>query len=199
MEQQVTTIPQRKLSPIELLLEAKSRGISEHHAKSFEISLLQSYQELPVRRVEDIVALPVKNTIGLVKREFGQTHLRALLTLIINDLLDFLNVGKTMGGQQIAQTIMMIEQEYYYLTLEDFKICFDTGKRGDYGQLYDRIDGQIILDWLARYAEDRSMAFANHNDLLSVNHKERSDRAEQRAFDDVLKQLKISLKTYKPF
>lgn len=128
---------------------------------------------MPVRRVADIVKLHKQNTLSLIGREFGQIKLRALLSVILIDLVDFLEVGKKMGEQQIVQTVLLIEQEYYYLTIEDFKVCFDRGKCGGYGQLFDRIDGSVILGWLDQYAAERSNAFANHNDAKGFLNQDR--------------------------
>lgn len=164
------------LPPAELLLAVKSKSVNVQNETNLKDLLLKSYRELPVKRVEDIVTMPNKITLGAVKREVGCMQMRAMLTLIIGDMLDFLSIGKTMGAGQIAQTVMMIEQEYFYLTVEDFKVCFDAAKRGDYGQLYDRIDGQIILTWLSIYVGERSQAFGNHNDAVAMANKERDDR-----------------------
>lgn len=70
----------------------------------------------------------------------------------------------------------LVKQEYYYFTIEDFKVCFDKGKKGGYGQLFDRIDGSVILDWLDQYAAERSAAFAEYNDARSFERQDRTVR-----------------------
>lgn len=55
-----------------------------------------------MRRVTDIVRLEKQNTLSVIGREFGQVRLDALLSVILIDLIDFVNVGKTMGEQQIV-------------------------------------------------------------------------------------------------
>ena len=93
--------------------------------------------------------------LAVFRKQKGEVQLCALMILIMNDLLDFFSVGKTMGEKQIASTIEMIVADFYYLNIEDIKLCFDNAKRGKYGRVYDRIDGNVIYEWLQKYSEER--------------------------------------------
>lgn len=90
-----------------------------------------------------------------MKKEYGDVHTKAILTIIIIDVIKFFNVGKSMSNVQVAQTIELIQQEYWMLKPEDFKLCFNNAKKGLYGQVYDRIDGQVILSWIQKHIENR--------------------------------------------
>ena len=83
--------------------------------------------------------------------------MRSFMVKILNDLLDFFSVGKTMGAVQVAQTADLIIEEYYFLKPDDFKLCFSRAKKGLYGKVYDRIDGQVIFDWLNTYEKERGV------------------------------------------
>lgn len=61
-----------------------------------------------------------------------------------------------MGEEQLKQTLELILEDYYYFTFEDFKVFFNNCRRGIYGTSYNRIDGQVILEWLRQYAFERS-------------------------------------------
>lgn len=111
-------------------------------------------------------------TIVSIEKKTSEFQLNALLYFIVNDLVNFFNVGKTMNASQIQQTVALIRETYPYLTIEDFKICFTNAKKGLYGKLYDRIDGQIILDWLDRYDNMRACAFQDYNDSRVVKEPE---------------------------
>lgn len=95
----------------------------------------------------------------------GEIFVRALVVHMITDLVEFINAGKTMNQDQIAQTAAMIITDYNWLKVEDMKVCFTNGKRGHYGQLYDRLDGQIIFQWLNQYSTDRANESLRLNDL----------------------------------
>lgn len=81
--------------------------------------------------------------------------LRAVVVLLIAEAVEFFNVGKTMNAQQVALTADLIIQYYSYFKLEDIKLCFRNAMIGKYGELYDRLDGSIILSWFKRYEKDR--------------------------------------------
>ena len=89
------------------------------------------------------------------RKETSETHLQALLVVLVNDLVGFFSVGKTMGQSQLVQTVQLIIEDYYYLNIEDLKLCFNNAKKGLYGKVYDRVDGNIILGWLQQYAAER--------------------------------------------
>ncbi|MEG2066353.1 MAG: DUF6633 family protein [Tannerellaceae bacterium] len=94
-------------------------------------------------------------SLAVINKEFGEDHLRSFMVKILNDILDFFSVGKSMGAVQLATTADLIIEEYYFLKPDDFKLCFNRAKKGQYGKVYDRIDGQVIFDWLHTYVSDR--------------------------------------------
>lgn len=95
-------------------------------------------------------------TIATINREKGKAVAGSTLYLFIKEfLLKHLNVGKTMDDAQLAYLCDLIIEEYYFLQIDDFKFCFAKALKGDYGTVYDRIDANIILDWLKRYSNSR--------------------------------------------
>lgn len=93
--------------------------------------------------------------LSVFKKEYGEQSLQAILVIVLNDVIKFFNVGKTMDLEQVVQTILLIMEDFYYFNIEDFKLCFNNAKRGKYGKVYDRIDGNIIYEWLQKYSEER--------------------------------------------
>lgn len=112
------------------------------------------YNSLRPKTVNDVFDSPTCS-IAVVNREFGETHLRAFMVNVLNDLINFFNVGKSMSAVQVAQTADLVIEEFYYLKPDDLKLCFTRAKKGVYGRLYDRIDGQVILEWLRQYDQER--------------------------------------------
>lgn len=90
-----------------------------------------------------------------MNKKFGEQHLRAFMVKVLNEVLDYFNIGKTMGAVQVASTADLIIDEYYFLKPDDFKLCFTRAKKGYYGKVFDRIDGQVIFEWLNQYTNDR--------------------------------------------
>ena len=95
-----------------------------------------------------------------------------------------------MNENQLAQTINLLVEDFYYLNIEDFKLCFNNAKKGRYGKIYDRIDGMIIYEWVRMYAEDRVKAAEERDDRYKVD--DRHERQSVRV-DDVDKVMKINM------
>lgn len=113
-----------------------------------------------IRTVEDVVNNPLAYpTLSMIKKEFSEEKMIAFLVFILCDLVEFFNVGKSMNATQIKQTARLIFEEYPYMRIHDFRVCFTNAKKGLYGKVYDRIDGSIIMEWLLAHADDRGNLF----------------------------------------
>jgi hypothetical protein len=81
----------------------------------------------------------------------------AILTIMITDVIGFMNIGKTMTPLQVRATVDLILSDFNAKNLkpEDFKVMFDNAKKGLYGKAYDRLDGQVIFEWINAYMNER--------------------------------------------
>lgn len=113
--------------------------------------------------------------IGEIKNEQGETTARATVIYLIAELLEYFSIGKTMGETQMAQTADLIIQEKPYLKPEDLKLCFNKAKMGKYGPIYDRIDGQIIFEWLNKH-EDERMQYSESKSIIAHQTRERQQK-----------------------
>ncbi|WP_085472948.1 hypothetical protein [Sphingobacterium psychroaquaticum] len=77
----------------------------------------------------------------------------------ITDLVEFLNVGKIMNASQVSQTALYTLQYFPHFNLADLKLFFDKMKLGHFGSFYDRMDGQLILEKMEVYNQDRMTEF----------------------------------------
>lgn len=114
--------------------------------------------------------------IGLLTKlvNNGDVMVKALIVHAITDLNNFLNFQNIMTVPQITETALMILSDYNALKIEDIRVCFNNGKKGYYGQLYGRIDGQIIMLWLQQYSTDRTneyLRIKDFNEKQALNKK----------------------------
>lgn len=118
--------------------------------------------QMPPKTVSDVFSsgMPALATLG---RERGEAIARAVLVLIMNDMLDFFNAGNDMNDTQVALTVDLILEEYPYMQADDITLCFRRAMKGKYGKLYNRIDGQIIMGWLREYNKERCAAADNQS------------------------------------
>lgn len=101
-----------------------------------------------------------------LQNEKGEGYVKALLTLLIIDTVDFLNIGKTMNNNQVMQTVELILEDYWHYKVDHFVLVFNKAKKGYFGKQYDRIDGQVIFSWLEQF--DREFS----SDVESVRSNE---------------------------
>jgi hypothetical protein len=153
------------------------------------------YQQLQVRTYDDCLASVTPSIAGIRRQlgKVGEASVRALLNIIIIDLVNFLNVGKSMNNEQVIQTVDLILQDYWMLKPDDFKLCFNNVKKGVYGKVYDRVDGMLILEWLAAYTDGRLTYSENkvldkHSNFITDARNSIADR-ENRVRDEQAKQL----------
>lgn len=110
------------------------------------------------KTVADIVKSDSPSLV-LIEKEAGPTVLHAMLVKIISDTLQFFNVGNTMSPSQIDMTVELIMEAYASYKVDDWVLCFKRAKRGDYGTVFNRIDGNVIFDWFEKYIEERDAEF----------------------------------------
>lgn len=97
-----------------------------------------------------------------------------------------------MNDIQAAQTADLIIEEYYFLKPDDFKLCFTRAKKGYYGKVFDRIDGQVIFEWLNQYTNDRMTTASD----TSIHEAERFKDLPGERTSSLLEQADHDFKKY---
>lgn len=109
-----------------------------------------------------------------LKKDQGEDKAIKVIELWISDLNDFLNISRKMNPFQIKQTAIMILSEFYYFKLTDINLVFSKAKRGEFGKLYESLDGMKIFSWFEQYNQERCQvayneALREHDNLKSQN------------------------------
>jgi hypothetical protein len=127
-----------------------------------------------LRKIDSIALAIQSNTpsLALVSKKFGYDFTQAYIEGWIVNLRDFLNVGKKMTDQQTQETAMIILDEFYNITIADINLIFKKAKLGHWGQIYDRLDGQVILSWFDKYFNQRCMAAADMSVMEADKYKD---------------------------
>ncbi|WP_337646900.1 DUF6633 family protein [Paraprevotella clara] len=107
-----------------------------------------------IRDVFNAPQLPVVE----IAREIGTIKLQAIMVKWMNSFLRFYSVNGSMDAVQVADTINLILEIYPYYTQYDFKLFFKMAKMGKFGEIYGRMDGEVIINWLKKYDEHRTIA-----------------------------------------
>jgi hypothetical protein len=112
---------------------------------------------LPIR-CRDIreVLTSGKPQISALIKTHGETVVANAVRALIVGVCENISVGKNMTENQIQFAGEMIVEKFWYLKLEDFALCFRRGLVGDYGKIYDRMDVQVLCEWLNEYESKRN-------------------------------------------
>lgn len=139
------------------------------------MSLIGRTASYQAKTIQDALKSEGK-ALAVHRKETSEEHVLAALVVMIDKTVKFFSVGKTMNGEQVAETARLILKEFYYLKFEDLVIFFDRLKTGFYGQIFDRIDGNVILVNLRQYSEER---FFEAEKITLERHKEIKSEAEK--------------------
>jgi hypothetical protein len=119
-------------------------------------------------------------SLAKVRKIYGENFSEGYVVIWITNLVEFFQVGKRMGENQILETAMLVLEDYYMLTLADINLVFTRAKKGFYGELYDRLDGAIILTWFRKYFEERCQEAEN---IALRKHDRHKDNGQPRTSD----------------
>jgi len=121
-----------------------------------------------VREDVDRLELKLSKTVYLPMlaelRRQNEEELLDILQLLIIEVVKFYHTSEKMSDPQIFETSFLIANTFAGLTLEDVALCFHKAKAGDFGTVYNRIDGPVILDWLHKY-QDKMQAVGMEREL----------------------------------
>ena len=133
------------------------------------------------KTIEDVFAAP---EVGLatICKELGEIKLKAMMVIWMESFINFYSTTGTMDKFQVADTINLIIDEYPHYTMYDFKLFFKRAKLGDYGEVYGRMDGQVILSWLRKYDIMRDTAAQNDSIKEQEQYKEFGNKPVAKGF-----------------
>lgn len=118
-----------------------------------------------------------KPSLSVIKRTKGEEAATRIVSEFIMAANDFFNVSVKMSPTQVAITSEMVVEKYYYLRVAEIKLCFRNAMFGEYGEIYNRIDGSVIFSWLQKYDASRTSIVAQANQKMSANLSETLTKA----------------------
>lgn len=138
-------------------------------------------------RIEDVLSSD-EPSIALIRKRFGEAGARAVISYLISDTLEFFNVPETMTDKQVAMTVDLIIEEYPYMKTDDLKLCFKNAMKMKYGQIYNRIDGQIIIGWVKAYNSERCSVAQVTSENESKTRKQDENSVSYMQYFDMIRE-----------
>lgn len=89
-----------------------------------------------------------------VIRVVGKGRLVIFLQSELIKLSERISVGNTINGAQLEFISTQLIDFFPGESLADFKICFERGCMGQYGEIF-RMDGIVIRKWMEQYLEEK--------------------------------------------
>lgn len=99
--------------------------------------------------------------LATVKKYHGPEAAKDAVIEIIGQASALMNVGKNLKPHQIEFIAVEILQEFYWLNIGEIRYVMTRGVRGEYGEVYDRLDTIVIFGWIEKYLEVRAEIAAN--------------------------------------
>lgn len=96
-------------------------------------------------------------TLATVRKYHDESVALGSICEIIAESAALISVGKGIQSHQITFLARDILREYYYLTIAEIRFCMEQGVRGEYGQIYDRMDASVVAEWFVKYTANRTV------------------------------------------
>lgn len=113
------------------------------------------------------------------------------MSIVIRDLVKSFNLGQTMDDEQVADLVNDLIDQYYWLNLEDFRLCFNNAKSGRYDKGIFRLDASVVLSWVSKYASDRLSAADESSYSESQSHRGESNSTAFETYHDKFRKRRL--------
>lgn len=108
--------------------------------------------------------------VSVLLGTIGEDTLLKLIVVIIKQFCDSLNVP-AMTAMQIFECAKEYITTYPLNSVKDLILCLRKAKKGEYGQIYNRLDQATIFTFITKYEEERSQYFENKRKNLKAQQE----------------------------
>lgn len=102
---------------------------------------------------DQLEATPKLYTLLELKKEQEDVTLKTLKLMLLS-VVQYYQTSQLMTPAMIEEVALRIIHRFGGLTLEDVALCLHRVKNGDYGDVYNRVDGGAIMKWLQTYEDE---------------------------------------------
>ena len=120
-----------------------------------EITTLNNSASSTEAALHQVLASKTSPALSEIRKAKGEQAALGVLVALMDECQQYFNLQQPMNPQQLMLTAELIMEEYYYLRVEEFRICFRMAMKGEYGPIYNRIDGQVFFEWIRKYFTKR--------------------------------------------
>jgi hypothetical protein len=101
------------------------------------------------------LALKTSPTLAEIRKDKNQQATVNIMVAMMDMCQQYFNLQQPMNAQQLALTAELMLEDYYYLRVDELQVCFRMAMKGEFGPLYNRIDGQVFFEWIRKFMTKR--------------------------------------------
>ena len=149
--------------------------------------------------LQSILTLKTSPALSELKKNKGEQIAIGVLVSLMDECQQYFNLQQPMKPQQLMLTAELIIEKYYYLRVEELRICFRMAMMGEFGTVYNRIDGQIFFEWILKFLPTRQNVTdqmkqqqqTNNNIYDIFAHPQMADALQQVSDKLLIKQVPV--------
>ena len=120
-----------------------------------ELANLKSSASSTEVTLQQILTLKTSPALSEIKKVRGDQIALGVVVALMDECQQYFNLQQPMNKQQLLLTAELIMEKYYYLRVEELRVCFRMAMKGEFGPVYNRIDGQVFFEWILKYMPTR--------------------------------------------
>ncbi len=132
------------------------------------------------------------NTLTSLVKQHGEQNIIKAMYGALALVQEYFNLTTSMTESQTVQTVSMILDGYPAETMEDFILCLKNAKYNEYGKLYNRMDGQVVMEWFQKYLGQKYERL----EQIKHNQKYQAMQDSEAAFSGISNTLLITQKAF---
>jgi len=106
-------------------------------------------------KLHEILVAKTSPTFAELRKNKSQQATIAVMVAMMDSCQQYFNLQQPMNAQQLALTAELMLEDYYYLRVDELQVCFRMAMKGEFGPVYNRIDGQVFFEWIKKFMGKR--------------------------------------------
>lgn len=135
--------------------------------------------------------------ISEVMKITGEAQIRRFVEFELIKMSQLVSVGNNLNNSQVEFIASQLIEIFPNESLADFKICFQRGCIGQYGEIF-RMDGIVLRKWMEKYLDEKYETLVDDLNKYKERPYELPDKADEGpgyiAFKEYAKSLKTGMK-----
>jgi hypothetical protein len=133
-------------------------------------------------RIEQVFDQPKVNELILA---IGATEVKNQVEYEVTVLASLVNTGGNLSNAQVTFIAEQLIQKFPTESIADFKICFQRGLTGNYGQIF-RMDSIVLFDWMEKYLDEKYQVMEDKLMKEKENHYKIPTNVVERDYTEIL-------------